>query len=821
MKLTSRLFWRDLRAGEFTLLLMALILAVTATTTLRFFSSSLEQALAQQASRLLGADVVLQSSRGIRPQWPQLAQKLELQQTQTLEFATVAQQGDGFQLSSVKAVSSPYPLRGQLTLNGMSLPTNGIPQSSTIWVEERLLALLNTHLGDTITLGEANFKVAATIAIDADMGGGFSAFSPKIIMNMADVPTTHVIQQGSRANYRLLLAGNAKAVAQFKQQATPLLTIDERLRDVASANRQLSKPMTNAGNYLSLASIAAVLLAGIAVALASQRFAVRHFDSLALMRCLGSSRRAMIVLYGKQLALIWLSAMLMGGLLGWLCSLVLFKILASLLPVQNLSFELLQPLITGISTATLTLIGFALPALMRLGQVSPLRVLRRELSPSSWSTRSIMALALVALFVLLSLETGNLVLTSIVLGGGVLLTAFIASLCYWLLKHLGRQSLGNSYYQQAIATLSREPRVTISQVLALALGLTAVLLVSVIRGDLFNQWQHDLPANTPNQFAVTIPATEKDALSQVLKQHHWTATDFYPVIRGRLVAINGKDTKAEQATEEKESKNDNALNRELNLTWTQHLPPKNPIIEGQWFTGQQNEVSVEKELAARLNLKLGDTVSLQMAEGRIDAKITSLREVDWDSFQPNFYFIFPPHVLQHYPATYLTSFYVPTQDRALLPSVIRQFPTVIFIDLATMLSEVQKLLAQLSQGVLVILVFVIMAGFLVLMASLAASVDTRLQEAALLRALGAKRQQLQARLGIELAILGLWAGLLAVLLTEIMTAVITLTLLEGNVQLHAYLWLTPLLSAILVMMVGLFNLRRVWQVSPMLVLREE
>ena len=821
MKLTSRLFWRDLRAGEFTLLLMALILAVTATTTLRFFSSSLEQALAQQASRLLGADVVLQSSRGIRPQWPQLAQKLELQQTQTLEFATVAQQGDGFQLSSVKAVSSPYPLRGQLTLNGMSLPTNGIPQSDTIWVEERLLALLNTHIGDTITLGEANFKVAATIAIDADMGGGFSAFSPKIIMNMADVPTTHVIQQGSRANYRLLLAGNAKAVAQFKQQATPLLTIDERLRDVASANRQLSKPMTNAGNYLSLASIAAVLLAGIAVALAAQRFAQRHFDSLALMRCLGSSRRAMIVLYGKQLALIWLSAMLMGGLLGWLCSLVLFKILASLLPVQNLSFELLQPLITGISTATLTLIGFALPALMRLGQVSPLRVLRRELSPSSWSTRSIMALALVALFVLLSLETGNLVLTSIVLGGGVLLTAFIASLCYWLLKHLGRQSLGNSYYQQAIATLSREPRVTISQVLALALGLTAVLLVSVIRGDLFNQWQHDLPANTPNQFAVTIPATEKDALSQVLKQHHWTATDFYPVIRGRLVAINGKDTKAEQATEEKESKNDNALNRELNLTWTQHLPPKNPIIEGQWFTGQQNEVSVEKELAARLNLKLGDTVSLQMAEGRIDAKITSLREVDWDSFQPNFYFIFPPHVLQHYPATYLTSFYVPTQDRALLPSVIRQFPTVIFIDLATMLSEVQKLLAQLSQGVLVILVFVIMAGFLVLMASLAASVDTRLQEAALLRALGAKRQQLQAKLGIELAILGLWAGLLAVLLTEIMTAVITLTLLEGNVQLHAYLWLTPLLSAALVMMVGLFNLRRVWQVSPMLVLRED
>lgn len=822
MNSTWRLFWRDLRAGEFTLLLMALILAVAATTTLRFFSSSLQQALSQQASSLLGADVVLSSSRPLRGQWPQLATQLQLQQTQVVEFSTVAQYNEGFQLSAIKAVAAPYPLRGTLQIDQKTFSNQiSVPQQGSVWVEPRLLALLNAPLGSVITLGEAQFTIAATIAIDADMGGGFSAFSPKILMNLADVPATNAVQQGSRVNYRLLVAGDSANIKQFSSQAKEQLQDDERLRDMNNASRQLSKPLVNANNYLSLASIAAVLLAGIAVALAAQRFALRHFDSLALMRCFGTSKRQLWLLYGQQLALIWLVAMLLGSLIGGVGAWLLFQVLASLLPVKDLGFDLIAPLITGISTATLTLVGFALPAFLRLIQVSPVRVLRRELNPVSWSMLSVSILAFAALFVLLSIETGNLTLTALVLGGGLMLAIVLGGLCWWLLK-LIRQRVQHTpaYLQQAIISLSREPRATISQILALALGLTAVLLVTVIRGDLFSQWQRDLPANTPNQFAVTIPVEEKAALAQALSQRQWPATDFYPVVRGRLVAINGEDTKQQRANDEQEAKSDNALNRELNLTWTAQLPPKNPLVKGQWFTGQQAEVSVEQELAARLNLKIGDTVSLQMAEGRVDAKITSLRAVDWDSFQPNFYFIFPPHVLQNYPASYLTSFYVPESDKNQLASVIRQFPTVIFIDLAATLNEVKKLLAQVSQGILVILAFVVLAGFLVLIASLAASLDTRLQEGTLLRALGAKRQQLQARLGSELAVLGLWAGLLAVILTEIITAILSVYILESSAQLHAWLWLTPLLSALLVSMVGLFNLRRVWQVSPMLVLKE-
>ena len=291
MNSTWRLFWRDLRAGEFTLLLMALILAVAATTTLRFFSSSLQQALSQQASSLLGADVVLSSSRPLRGQWPQLATQLQLQQTQVVEFSTVAQYNEGFQLSAIKAVAAPYPLRGTLQIDQKTFSNQiSVPQQGSVWVEPRLLALLNAPLGSVITLGEAQFT------IDADMGGGFSAFSPKILMNLADVPATNAVQQGSRVNYRLLVAGDSANIKQFSSQAKEQLQDDERLRDMNNASRQLSKPLVNANNYLSLASIAAVLLAGIAVALAAQRFALRHFDSLALMRCFGTSKRQLWLL---------------------------------------------------------------------------------------------------------------------------------------------------------------------------------------------------------------------------------------------------------------------------------------------------------------------------------------------------------------------------------------------------------------------------------------------------------------------------------------------------------------------------------------------
>ena len=817
--LAWRLLRRDWRAGELTLLLAALILAVAATTTLRFFSSSLEQAMHQQAAQLLGADLVLGSSRGIRPLWVAEAQRLQLRQTQTLEFGSMAQRGEQFQLVSVKAISAGYPLRGELKLrNGLT----GIPASGTVWVEERLLGLLQTREGDALQIGESTLRITTILDRDADRGNGFSALSPRLIMNLADVPATGILQPGSRVSYRLLLAGPPSALKAYQTWGKPRLEPHERLRDITSGNKRVSGPINNAGSYLCLAAIAAVLLSGIAVALATRRYADRHLDALALMRCLGSTRRQLLALFGWQLLFLWLTAMLTGGLLGFLASQGLHRLLANLLPVTTLEFAIAPPLLTGIATATLTLAGFALPAFLKLAQVSPLRVMRRDLQPADWSTLRLTALALAALFALMTLETGKLWLTSLVLLGGLGLAALCGGLLWLGLRRWRtRAATGHAPLTQALDSLARQPMATISQVLALGLGLTAMLLVFSLRSELLEQWRTDLPADTPNQFAIAIPADQVQPLQAVIQQHHWRSSPFYPVVRGRLVAINGKTVQKPADAEPDSGNRDNALDRELSLTWSDTLPEKNTLTEGAWFKPGAAEVSVEAELAKRLDLKLGDTLRLQMAEGSVEARISSLRTVDWNNFRPNFYLVFPRQLLESYPASYLASFYVPDADKAAMSGLVHGFPTVVFADIGQIMAELQKLMDQLADAVQAILVFVVLAGGLVLLASIAAGLDSRRQEAALLRALGAKQWQLQRRAGAELLVLGGMAGVLAVLLNEILLAVLTVQLLEGSPTVHPLWWLVvPGGSALLTLVVGLAGMRREWRVSPMELLRE-
>lgn len=817
--LAWRLLRRDWRAGELTLLLAALTLAVAATTTLRFFSSSLEQAMHQQAAQLLGADLVVGSTRGIRPVWVEEAQRLQLRQTQTLEFGSMAQRGEQFQLVSVKAISAGYPLRGELKLrNGLT----GIPAAGTVWVEERLLGLLQAREGDPLQIGESTLRITAILDRDADRGNGFSALSPRLIMNLADVPATGILQPGSRVSYRLLLAGPSSSLKAYQNRGKPRLEPHERLRDVTSGNKRVSGPINNAGSYLSLAAIAAVLLSGIAVALATRRYADRHLDALALMRCLGSTRRQLLALFGWQLLFLWLTAMLTGGLLGFLASQGLHRLLANLLPVTTLEFAIGPPLLTGIATATLTLAGFALPAFLKLAQVSPLRVMRRDLQPADWSTLRLTALALAALFALMTLETGKLWLTSLVLLGGLGLAALCGGLLWLGLRRWRtRAATGHAPLTQALDSLARQPLATISQVLALGLGLTAMLLVFSLRSELLAQWRADLPADTPNQFAIAIPADQVQPLQAVIQQHHWRSSPFYPVVRGRLVAINGKTVQKPADAEPDSGNRDNALDRELNLTWSDTLPEENTLTEGAWFKPGAAEVSVEAELAKRLDLKLGDTLRLQMAEGSVEARISSLRTVDWNNFRPNFYLVFPRQLLENYPASYLASFHVPDADKAEMSGLVRGFPTVVFADIGQIMAELQKLMDQLADAVQAILVFVVLAGGLVLLASIAAGLDSRRQEAALLRALGAKQWQLQRRAGAELLVLGGMAGVLAVLLNEILLAVLTVQLLEATPTVHPLWWLAvPGGSTLLTLVVGLAGMRRVWTVSPMAVLRE-
>ncbi len=589
--------------------------------------------------------------------------------------------------------------------------------------------------------------------------------------------------------------------------------------DVSAGRPELAKPLLRASDYLSLAAIASVLLAGLAVAVTARRFAARHFDTLALLRCLGASRRTALRQVLGELFVTWALAILIGALLGAFASQLISRLLGELLPAGMPELSLWRPLATGVATATLTLAGFALPSLLALGQVTPLRVLRRDLAPPSLSHYLILLLALAALFALLALETGRLVLTAIVIGGGGLLMLLLHRLLMAALARLR----GNRH--PVLAALRRQPAETATQLLGLTLGLTTLLLVFSLRSELLDAWQNKLPAGAPNQFAIGIAPDELDSFRAALHAIRIEPQALYPVVRGRLTAINEQPVQRAVSKEsDEDSERDNALNRELNLTWSDTLPAGNVLKAGEWWQNNAAElghVSVEEKLAERLGLKPGDRLTFTLAEGEFSATVSSLREVDWDSFQPNFYFVFPTGVIDHFPASYLTSFHVGEAARPQLNTLVRQFPTVVFIDVAAVMAEVRKLLDQVSLAVEAVLLLVLLAGLLVIWAHVGASLDARRYEAALLRVIGASRQELRQRLLTEFLLLGALAGVLAVLLTEVLAAVIHVRVLELPPVLHVMLWWqAPLAGALLVAVTGLAGARRVWSVSPLLTLRQ-
>lgn len=814
-------FWRDLRTGELTLLLLALVLAVTSTTTLRHFSTGVEKGLAREAARLIGADLVIRSSRPIPDATEEFVVSRGVETARTIEFASVLQGTDTFQLAAIKAVGPGYPLRGELKLKqqGQDVPVRGVPESGTVWLDERLLGLLQVQPGQTVTLGERSLRIAAVLAYEPDRGGNFAAFSPRAMMALADVESTGIVQPGSRLQYQLMMrSGDERTLTSLREWLTPRLGPGARLLDVAAGRPELASPLTRATDYLGLAAIAAVVLAGLAIAVSIRRFAERRYDFMALLRCLGASRRDVLWRVLGELAIVWALAILVGAVLGGVLAMIIGQLLVNLLPGGLPAFTVWRPLLTGIATATLCLAGFALPALLSLGKVSPLRVLRRELVPPDLSALAIMALSLVALFLLLAIETGRPLLTLIAVGGGALLAMLLhAGLTRLLQRFRGIE-------HPLLAALRRQPAHTASQMLGLAIGLTALMLVTSLSDELLTTWQRKMPVGAPNHFVLNIADHELVDFEATLKENGFSHSAIYPVVRGRLTAINGRPVQKAVTKETSAEERDESLNRELNLTWSDTLPPANKLVEGRWWSANDTAspaVSIEKRLAERLQIGVGDTLTFTLAEGSVTATVRSLREVDWDSFQPNFYMVFPTGVIDRFPSSWMTSFHVTDKDRSLLNDIVRTFPTVVLIDIASVMKEVKRMLDQVSQAVQAVLVFVLLAGLLVITAHVNASLDARRFESALLRVFGAGTRELQRRLLTEFLLIGALSGILAALMTECLAAIIYWQVLELDPVIHWSLWWqAPLAGAVLVSLAGLAGAKRVWATSPMLTLRQ-
>ncbi len=824
LRLAVQLLVRDWRAGELRILIAAMVIAVGAVTAIGFFNERLNRAMTYQSSDLLGADLQLTSPEPIPTDWLAVASNQGLRHAETLEFASVVVHVEKLQLVSIKAVSTGYPLRGVLrtapATNAPDSMTSDIPTPGTAWVESRVLQALALPVGGRIEIGSSTFIVTRVLTYEPGRAGSFFVFAPRVLIRQTDVAHTGVVQPGSRVNYRYLFTGSEAELTHYKNWLKERLEPNQRLLDVRDSSNSIGRALGRAERYLELTSLLAVILAGVAIAMGARRYSERHFDMSALLRCFGATQRDILWLFLPQLLLLGLVASVLGCALGWLTQEGIFYLLKDLRPA-GLPPAGIAPVALGFFTGLLALAGFALPPLLRLKCVPPLRVLRRELAPLPPTAWVVTGTATAAMLVLMGSYTGSLLLTFAVLAGSLVATAALATFAGALLvlsRSLHRH-VGTSW-RFGLDNLWRHARTSVGQILAIGLALMAMAVIVLLRTDLLSTWQTQLSPNTPNQFAFNILPQDVSAVQHFFAINKIKTSAFYPMVRGRLTGINGKPVT--QAVTKEESSNE-ALQRELNLTWTDTVPPDNHLVSGSWWRAPATDrgVSVEEKLAEKLGIAIGDELTFSIAGEPLRSQVTSIRSVQWDTFHPNFYMIFPPGTLNAFPATYLTSFYLAPDQKSLLTSLVRAFPAVTVLEMDQVLAQVRVIFSQAAAAIGLVMLFVLAAGFAVLYAVLTASLDERFFEGALWRALGASRLQLRAAHLAEFTVLGILAGLLAAIGTEFIAYVLYTRAFDLVYSFKWPVWLaTPLAGGLLIGLAGYFGTQRVVRQSPLTVLRE-
>ena len=825
LNLATRQLLRDARAGELRVLFFALLVAVAASTAIGYFGARLNGAMLLRATEFLGADLVVEGSSPARPEQIQAGEALKLDHAQIVVFSTVIATDAGIQLSSIKAVDTAYPLRGELKSAADLYQPEEVgqgPKPGEAWAESRLFPAVDLKIGDDIDVGSKTLKLTRVLTYEPDRAGNFYSLTPRVMINIADLQATGVVQPGSRVSYREMWSGPPEALAAYREAIEPGLEPHQEIKDARDGSQQIGGALGKAERYLNMASLVAVLLAGVAVALSAARFAVRRFDASALMRCLGLSRNEALVLFSLQLAMLGLLASLSGALLGWLAQLALFALLHDLLPATVPAGGIL-PALAGIGTGLVALAGFALPPLAALGRVPPLRVLRRDMLPIPASSWLVYGAALLALGLIMWRLSLDLVLTFALLGGGVIAALVLGGLLLLTLKSLRRLLAGASLpWRLGLGQLLRYPLAAAGQSLAFGLILLSMGLIALLRGELLDTWQNQLPKDAPNYFVLNVLPDQKDAFAQQISKLSPHAAPLYPVVPGRLMNINDEPVNNFVT---KDSRGENATRRDLNLTWAATLPEGNTLTAGNWWatdgeTSSVPGVSVETKLAESLQIKLGDKLSFTVGGLSRDAVVTSLRDVNWDTFQPNFFIIFQPGTLQDLPTTYMTSFYLPAGNDKQIVELSRTFPAISLLGVEALLAQVRSILDQVTLAVQFVLLFVLAAGVAVLFSGLQSTLDERIRQGALVRALGAERALLIKARRIEFGLLGAVSGLLAALGCELVTFALYRYAFDLQWAPHPWLLLLPVIGALLVGGAGVFGTRRALNVSPLTVLRD-
>lgn len=761
-------YWlRQSRRASFRILFFAIVLAVAAISSVGVFSARLEAALLRDATHMLGGDLVVESRRSPDgAEWRQALSRPEfakLERAQSAVFPSVVPAERTDLLVSVKAVSDTYPLRGQLlTRNAQGTDetiASGPPQGQ-VWVDQGILGTLGVQIGDSISLGTKSFTIGRVILIEPDRGGGFVNFAPRAMINLNDLPETGLVGVGSRIRWKSYLAGDSTTISAFRETIQPLLTPIEELETVEGGRPEVSGTLERAESFLSMAALIGTLVACVGIGLVAHLFAKEQARELAVLKSLGFTPRSLTRLWLAGLVFLTLSGGLIGVAIGWVSHWGLMLLLADVVGVE-LPMAGLYYLPFGVLLAAVLLTGFgAVPAWFALSSPA-VAVLRDQPLQSGWKVLlSSLTLGLITAFVVCMIIVKNVTLALLLFGGFVAVSLAFGLLFWGLIRLLAavEGGAGGTGKISIFKSMSKRSGTLVLQGVSLSLGLSALLILAVVQGDLIDRWQQAVPADAPNRFVFNIQPDQVEPVTSYLAQTLGKEATLYPMVRGRLSGVNGVTLTADSFSDERAKR---LVEREFNISFTDHLPLYNTIVEGNWFDVGTNEsqVSLETSVAERLGLNLGDELTFDFAGTPLVAKVTSIRDLRWDSMQVNFYIIFPPKVLKDFPQTWITAFHAPgEQAQVISRTMVRDYPNVTVLDTALILGQIREILSKVSRAVQFIFLFTVFAGGLVVVACVLTGARARTRESAIYRAMGASSGQLQRAAWAELTVLGGLAG---------------------------------------------------------------
>jgi len=827
----ARLAWRQLRrdlaSGDVRILLAALVLAVMAVSSVGFVTDRAERALALEANRLLGGDAVLRSDAPIAGALREAASAPGLKQTETLTFPSMIRAGEALRLGDLKALGEGFPLRGSFRLldpdTGQERTADSVPEPGTVWLSRAGADALGATVGESIGVGTSDLRLAALVVQEPDAALDYFNTAPRVFLNLADIAATGLVQEGSRITYRLVVAGDATAVETFNATARAQLGRGQQLETAASARPEIRRALERADRFLGLAALVSVVLAAVAVAMAARRHSARHLSGSAVMRCLGASQNTLVGIHAGELLMLGL----MGSGIGIALAFGLQWLVADWL-TDSLKLSIpgagWRPVLEGFGVGLTVLLAFGVPPVLALRRVPALRVLRRDLDPTEPSAWLVALAGFTGLALLLWWKAGSAELGTAMLLGIVATLAVLAGLAWLLIALLRRiRSRLRGPWRYGLANVSRRAGASIAQVSALGLGLMALLLLTFVRTDLLDRWRNALPVDAPNRFIINVQPDQVGPVLDFLTAQGVAEPELYPMIRARLLDVNGQAVDAESLGEQG-GRARRMADREFNLSSSASLRTDNEVTAGKFWTGQvptQTELSVEEDFAATLGWKLGDTVTFDIAGSPYTGRITSLRKIDWESFRPNFFVIGSPGSLDDFSGSHITAVNVPAERTRFTSELVDAFPNLSVVDIDAVLDQVRGTVEQVSTVVEAVFYFSLAAGVLVLLAAVSASQDERLLEGGVMRVLGGSRRQLRWAQVSEFSAIGLLSGVVAAIAATVLAGVVARQVFDLPWTPDPALALTgAAIGTVAALLAGLLATRRVLDAPPSVTLRE-